>query len=118
MPPQRLLRCPKGVLWGCFSASLGAECMGALRILPPGVAAPATSLRAVTREELSQRIRERPAPPFLSGGRQGTTCRIPGHQAKVALFVRGEEWFLGRGNSRIHVAIPFRWSRWRRSSPA
>ena len=95
----------KGSLVGLL-ASLGAECMGALRILPPGVAAPATSLRAVTREELSQRIRERPTLPFSVWDGK-VRLSIPGYQDKVALFVRGEEWFLAEGTlASTHILKP------------
>jgi serine/threonine-protein kinase HipA len=95
----------KGSLVGLL-ASLGAECMGALRILPPGVAAPATSLRAVTREELSQRIRERPTLPFSVWDGK-VRLSIPGYQDKVALFVRGEEWFLAEGAlASTHILKP------------
>jgi len=83
----------KGSLVGLL-ASLGSEC--ALRILPTGVPASATSLRPVTREELSQRIRERPALPFSVWDGK-VRLSIPGYQDKVALFVRGEEWFLAEG---------------------
>jgi serine/threonine-protein kinase HipA len=87
-------------------ASLGSECMGALRILPTGVQAPATSLRAVTREELSQRIRERPALPFSVWDGK-VRLSIPGYQDKVALFVRGEEWFLVEGAlASTHILKP------------
>jgi serine/threonine-protein kinase HipA len=95
----------KGSLVGLL-ASLGAECMGALRILPPGIAAPATSLRAVTREELSQRIRERPTLPFSVWDGK-VRLSIPGYQDKVALFVRGEEWFLAEGAlASTHILKP------------
>ena len=95
----------KGSLVGLL-ASLGAECMGALRILPPGVAAPATSLRAVTREELSQRIRERPTLPFSVWDGK-VRLSIPGYQDKVALFVRGEAWFLAEGTlASTHILKP------------
>jgi serine/threonine-protein kinase HipA len=62
-------------------ASLGAECMGALRILPMSVEAPATSLRAVTHEELSQRIRERPTMPFSVWDGK-VRLSIPGYQCQ------------------------------------
>jgi len=95
----------KGSLVGLL-ASLGAECMGALRILPTGVEAPATSLRAVSREELSQRIRERPAMPFSVWDGK-VRLSIPGYQDKVALFVRGEEWFLAEGTlASTHILKP------------
>ena len=95
----------KGSLVGLL-ASLGAECMGALRILPTGVEAPATSLRAVTREELSQRIRERPTMPFSVWDGK-VRLSIPGYQDKVALFVRGEEWFLAEGTlASTHILKP------------
>ena len=95
----------KGSLVGLL-ASLGAECMGALRILPTGVEAPATSLRAVTREELSQRIRERPALPFSVWDGK-VRLSIPGYQDKVALFVREEEWFLAEGTlASTHILKP------------
>jgi serine/threonine-protein kinase HipA len=95
----------KGSLVGLL-ASLGSECMGALRILPTGVQAPATSLRAVTREELSQRIRERPALPFSVWDGK-VRLSIPGYQDKVALFVRGEEWFLAEGTlASTHILKP------------
>ena len=95
----------KGSLVGLL-ASLGAECMGALRILPTGVEAPAPSLRAVTREELSQRIRERPTMPFSVWDGK-VRLSIPGSQDKVALFVRGEEWFLAEGTlASTHILKP------------
>ena len=95
----------KGSLVGLL-ASLGAECMGALRILPRGVEAPATSLRAVTREELSRRIRERPTIPFSVWDGK-VRLSIPGYQDKVALFVRGEEWFLAEGAlASTHILKP------------
>jgi serine/threonine-protein kinase HipA len=95
----------KGSLVGLL-ASLGAECMGALRVLPTGVEAPATALRAVTREELSQRIRERPTMPFSVWDGK-VRLSIPGYQDKVALFVRGEEWFLAEGTlASTHILKP------------
>jgi serine/threonine-protein kinase HipA len=95
----------KGSLVGLL-ASLGAECMGALRILPTGVEAPATSLRAVTHKELSQRIRERPTMPFsVWDGKVRPS--IPGYQDKVTLFVRGQEWFLAEGTlASTHILKP------------
>ncbi len=95
----------KGSLVGLL-ASLGAECMGALRILPVGAQTPPTSLRAVTREELSQRIRERPVMPFSVWDGK-VRLSIPGYQDKVALFVRGEEHFLAEGAlASTHILKP------------
>jgi serine/threonine-protein kinase HipA len=60
----------------------------------------------VTREELSQRIRERPAMPF-SVWDSKVRLSIPGYQDKVALFVRGEDWFLAEGAlASTHILKP------------
>ncbi len=95
----------KGSLVGLL-ASLGTECMGALRLLPVGAQPPATCLRAVTREEISQRIRERPAMPFSVWDGK-VRLSIPGYQDKVALFVRATDWFLAEGAlASTHILKP------------
>lgn len=98
-------RVSKGSLVGLL-ASVGAECIGALRILPKGARVPATSLRPVPREELSERIRERPDMPFsVWDGKVRPS--IPGYQDKLALFVRGEAWFLAEGAlASTHILKP------------
>ena len=57
-------------------------------------------------QELSQRIRERPALPFSVWDGK-VRLSIPGYQDKVALFVRGEEWFLAEGTlASTHILKP------------
>jgi serine/threonine-protein kinase HipA len=98
-------RVSRGSLIGLL-ASLGAECMGALRILPQGASAPATSLRPVTSKELSERIRERPDVPFSVWDGK-VRLSIPGYQDKLALFVRGQDWFLAEGAlASTHILKP------------
>jgi serine/threonine-protein kinase HipA len=98
-------RVSKGSLVGLL-ASLGSECMGALRILPKGAQPPATLLRPVTREELSERIRERPAMPFTVWDGK-VRLSIPGYQDKLALFIHEEEWFFAEGDlASTHILKP------------
>jgi len=77
-------------------ATLGNECMGALRITPMGIPVPPTTSRLLTREELSERIRSRPALPFSVWDGK-VRLSIPGYQDKVAVYVKEDQWCLVEG---------------------
>jgi serine/threonine-protein kinase HipA len=90
-------------------AVLGRETAGALRILPDGFEEPAnrSNRRALTRDELSTRIRARPFEPFsIWDGR--LRLSIAGFQDKVAVYSEGEQWFLVDGEqlASTHILKP------------
>lgn len=78
---------------------LGHETAGALELRMPGVSAKeeaAGRRRRISREDLSTRIRERPAMPFtVWDGR--VQLAIAGYQDKLAVFEDEGEWFLVEG---------------------
>jgi serine/threonine-protein kinase HipA len=81
--------------------ALGGETAGAIRVLPEAVTAPAGAqaegqLRLVTRDELSQRIRDRASTPFSVWDRK-VRLAIAGCQDKIAVYERGTEWYLVDG---------------------
>ena len=97
--------------------ALGRETAGALRIHPadlhdaPG---PGTSeadaqpvRRALTKDELSQRIRARPHVPFVVWDGK-VRLSIAGYQDKMAVFSEHEQWFLVEGASlaSTHILKP------------
>lgn len=87
-------------------AALGRECMGALRIIPAGVPVQPTITRPLTKEELSERIRSRPAMPFsVWDGR--VRLSIPGYQDKVAVYEKEDHWYLVEGElASTHLIKP------------
>jgi len=76
--------------------ALGRETAGAIRIAAQGsarVADDSASLRPVTGQELSDRIRRRAQVPFsVWDGR--VRLSIAGYQDKIAVFERAGQWFL------------------------
>jgi serine/threonine-protein kinase HipA len=97
--------------------ALGRETAGALRIHPadlhdaPG---PGTSeadahpvRRALTKDELSQRIRARPHVPFVVWDGK-VRLSIAGYQDKMAVYSEQEQWFLVEGASlaSTHILKP------------
>lgn len=90
-------------------AALGRETAGALQIHPVDrdpVAQPA-GRRRLPREELSARIRERPARPFSVWDAR-VRLSIAGLQDKVAVYADGDDWFLVDGEplASTHILKP------------
>jgi serine/threonine-protein kinase HipA len=85
--------------------ALGKETAGAMRVIVPrdgGDAGDALRtdheadpqpLRRVTREELSERIRQRAETPFSVWDGK-VRLSIAGYQDKIAVYQRGDEWYL------------------------
>lgn len=87
-------------------AALGRECMGALRITPVGVPVPPTTARLLTKEELSERIRSRPALPFSVWDGK-VRLSIPGYQDKAAVYMQVDQWFFAEGElASTHLIKP------------
>lgn len=100
--------------------ALGRETAGALRLLAigdPAVGASdprgrvsageeedTTRLRPLTRQELSQRIRARPDMPFSVWDGK-VRLSIAGLQDKIAIYQRGEAWFLVEGARMVSTVI-------------
>lgn len=98
----------KGNLLGLLAA-LGGETTGALQLRLPGPeAAPmAETRRALSHEELSERIRARPFHPFtVWDGR--VRLSIAGYQDKIAVFEEGGQWALVEGSrlASTHILKP------------
>lgn len=98
----------KANLMGLLIA-LGREMAGALtvRSLDVEQVVDARVRRALTREELSARIRSRPHESFaIWDGR--VRLSIAGHQDKLAIHVDGDEWALadGAGIASTHIVKP------------
>jgi serine/threonine-protein kinase HipA len=87
--------------------ALGRETAGALRITVPGEAAqplPEASLRALSPEELSRRIRQRNELPFsVWDGR--VRLSIAGYQDKIAVLEREGQWWLVDGPELASTVI-------------
>lgn len=90
-------RLARGNVFGLL-ARLGGDTAGALRLLPPGQAPESEPvLREVTPEELSGRIRERPARSFTIWDER-TRLSIAGFQDKLAVYQDGAgRFFLADG---------------------
>ena len=87
-------------------AALGRECIGALRITPKGLPVPPTTTRLLTREELSERIRSRPALPFSVWDGK-VRLSIPGYQDKVAVYMEEDQWLFVEGElASTHIIKP------------
>lgn len=97
----------KSNLLGLIHA-LGRETAGAIRLTTSDDAAPlaeqAEHLREVTREELSQRIRQRAELPF-SVWDQKVRLSIAGYQDKIAVYERSGQLFLVDGGSKASTVI-------------
>lgn len=98
----------KGNLMGLLAA-LGGETAGALQLRMPGVEPVAVpdERRALTHEELSERIRARPYHPFsVWDGR--VRLSIAGYQDKVAVYEDAGQWFLVEGSrlASTHILKP------------
>lgn len=98
----------KNNLFGLVRA-LGRESAGALALLPEGElpdSKPA-SLREITRDELSQRIRERDAVPFTVWDGK-VRLSIAGLQDKVAVYMQDERMYLAEGANiaSTHILKP------------
>lgn len=87
-------------------AALGRECLGALRIIPTGAPAQPTIARPLSKEELCERVRSRPAMPFSVWDGK-VRLSIPGHQDKVAVYAKEDQWFLVEGRlASTHLIKP------------
>ncbi len=92
--------------------ALGKETAGALRVSvanendgdAPTEADPPEALRPVTREQLSQRIRDRVNMPFSVWDGK-VRLSIAGYQDKIAVYERGDEWFLVEGPKLASTVI-------------
>lgn len=96
------LQVSKGNVAGLL-ANIGRESAGALRIAVEGSKPRPAALRPVSREELSQRIRDRPEVPFSAwDGR--VRLSIAGYQDKIAVLEQKGQWFLPDGDaSSTHI---------------
>lgn len=96
----------KSNLLGLIHA-LGRETAGAIR-LTAGDVAPLTEepeqLREITREELSQRIRERAQLPFSVWDQQ-VRLSIAGYQDKIAVYEHDGRLFLVKGGPKASTVI-------------
>ena len=96
----------KSNLLGLIHA-LGRETAGAIRLTTGDAAALATQpeqLREVTREELSQRIRQRPQLPFSVWDQQ-VRLSIAGYQDKIAIYEHAGQLFLVDGGPKASTVI-------------
>lgn len=97
----------KSNLLGLIHA-LGRETAGAIRLTAGDDVAPLTEepeqLREVTREELSQRIRERAQRPFSVWDQQ-VRLSIAGYQDKIAVYEQGGRLFLVNGGPKASTVI-------------
>jgi len=97
----------KSNLLGLIHA-LGRETAGAIRLTAGDDAAPpadqAEQLREITREELSQRIRERAQLPF-SVWDQHVRLSIAGYQDKIAVYEHDGRLFLVNGGPKASTVI-------------
>ncbi len=101
-------RLSKGNLMGLLAA-LGGETAGALQLRLPGAGAPseAETLRGLSHEELSERIRARPSQPFSAwDGR--VRLSIAGYQDKIAVFEDEGRWAFVEGArlASTHILKP------------
>lgn len=89
-------------------AALGRETAGALEILPnTAIAAVPSSRRLISRDDLAERIRDRPYLPFtVWDGR--VRLSIAGYQDKLAVLEEDGRWFLveGRRLASTHLLKP------------
>lgn len=97
----------KSNLLGLIHA-LGRETAGAIRLTADDEAAPladqAEQLREITREELSQRIRERAQLPFSVWDQQ-VRLSIAGYQDKIAVYEHDGRLFLVNGGPKASTVI-------------
>lgn len=97
----------KSNLLGLIHA-LGRETAGAIRLTAGDEAAPladqAEQLREITREELSQRIRERAQLPFSVWDQQ-VRLSIAGYQDKIAVYEHDGRLFLVNGGPKASTVI-------------
>lgn len=97
----------KSNLLGLIHA-LGRETAGAIRLTAGDDAAPladqAEQLREITREELSQRIRERAQLPFSVWDQQ-VRLSIAGYQDKIAVYEHDGRLFLVNGGPKASSVI-------------
>jgi serine/threonine-protein kinase HipA len=103
---SRSLQISKSSTFGLLRA-MGREASGAVSVLESGRAPVADRLRAVSRDELSARIRERQDIPFSVW--DGTVrLSIAGYQDKLAVFEANDEWALvdGFGRASTHILKP------------
>jgi len=92
--------------------ALGKETAGALRVSVAGEhdsdaaadTAAAETMRPVTREQLSQRIRDRANVPFSVWDGK-VRLSIAGYQDKIAVYERADEWFLVEGPKLASTVI-------------
>ncbi len=98
----------KSNLFGLVRA-LGRESAGALALLPEGERPDSNpaSLREISRDELSQRIRERESTPFTVWDGK-VRLSIAGLQDKIAVYVRDGRMFLAEGAdvASTHILKP------------
>lgn len=100
---SRALQISKSSVFGLLRA-MGAEASGAVRVVPEGDAEGPGQLRAVSRKELSERIRQRQDVPF-SVWDGSVRLSIAGYQDKLAVFESEEGWFLVDGADRASTHI-------------
>ena len=104
-------RIAKSNLVGLIIA-LGKETAGAVRVTAEGthIAPPGgphhgdEGLRLVTPEQLSERIRNRAETPFSVWDGK-VRLSIAGHQDKIAVYERGEQWYLVDGGPLASTVI-------------
>jgi len=97
----------KSNLLGLIHA-LGRETAGAIRLTagddPAPIAEEPEQLREITREELSQRIRERAQLPFSVWDQQ-VRLSIAGYQDKIAIYEHDSRLFLVNGGPKASTVI-------------
>lgn len=87
---------------------IGAECAGAVSLLPPGQQPPedAASYRRVNRAELEEKLRVLPKAPLMAG-EDGIRLSLAGAQGKAAVMIRDGNYHLPLdGSPSTHILKP------------
>lgn len=87
---------------------IGAECAGAVSLLPPGKQplAGVADYRRIEISELEDRLRALPTAPLMAG-EDGIRLSLAGAQGKAAVAIRDEAYFLPRdGSPSTHILKP------------
>lgn len=89
-------------------ARLGAECAGAVSLLPPGELPPATlpNYQEISESELAERLGRLPRQPLLAG-ESGIRLSLAGAQGKLALKISNGTYLLPlEGSPSSHILKP------------
>ncbi len=87
---------------------IGAECAGAVSLLPPGQNPPfeKSSYREISKFDLEEKLRGLPVSPLLTG-EERVRLSLAGAQGKAALMIRNGSYFLPLdGAASTHILKP------------